>query len=247
MGMKNMTEADRKRIREEAAAKRKAKENKQFWILMGITLVVVLVVLMIPVIRKATTYPDRIRDLDDVQANWVVHDLNPRTNQNRITSNADNAPKVNDPRYYHLASMKTPEGYTQEENFTISSDENDRDLHYTATEPGGTLEAVYVCGVPNKDAEKHATDVTQTMYANGRTSEIVEANIAGIDLLYTALTFPQTETESYTSLCLYLDSPHDACVMMVLNTYILPTEELPTTEALLAEAEALLPLLTIEE
>ena len=76
---------------------------------------------------------------------------------------------------------------------------------------------------------------------------IVEAKIAGADVLYTLFTYPQSATESYASLCIYLDTPHDACLMMVLNSYVLPTEELPALEALLAEAEALLPLVTIEK
>lgn len=247
MGTKNMTEADRKRIREEAAAKRKARENKQFWILMGITAVVALVLILIPVIKRNMAYPDRIRDMDDVQASWVVRDLNPRTNLNKNTSNVDDAPNVNKPRYYHLATMKTPEGYTQEKDFSLGDSEKDRDLHFTAKEPGGTLEAVYLVGIPNKDAKKHATDATQRMSVNGRQSEIVEAKIAGADVLYTLFTYPQSATESYASLCIYLDTPHDACLMMVLNSYVLPTEELPALEALLAEAEALLPLVTIEK
>lgn len=247
MGTKNMTEADRKRIREEAAAKRKSKENKQFWILMGITLVVALILILIPVIKRNMAYPDRIRNLDDVQANWVIHDLNPRTNVNKNTSNVDNAPKVNEPRYYHLATMKTPEGYTQEENFTFSSNQDDRDLHFIAKEPGGTLESVFVVGIPNKDAKKHATDATQVLSVNGMPSTIVESNIAGVDLLYSLSIYPQSESTAYSCLNLYLDTPHDACVLVMLKGYDLPTEEQPPLEAFLAEAEALLPLLEIEE
>lgn len=211
------------------------------------TLLASLILFLTPGAPSEDPDPGYIHDMAEVESSWVVHDLNPRTNQNRYTTAADNAPEINEPRYYHLASMTTPEGYTQEENFTISSDENDRALHYTANEPGGTLEAVYVCGVPNKDPQKHAADVTQTMSAYGMTSEIVEAKIAGVDLLYTAFTYPQSATESYASLCIYLDTPHDACLIMVLNSYVLPTEELPALDALLTEAEALLPLVTIEK
>lgn len=247
MGTKNMNEADRQRIREEAAAKRKAKENKQFWILMGITLVVALVLFLIPVIKRSMAYPDRIRDMDDVETSWVVRDLNPRTNLNKNTSNVDNAPNVMEPRYYHLASMAPPEGYTQEENFTYSDNPDDRDLHFIANEPGGTLESVFAVGIPNKDAQKHATDATQVLSVNGIPSAIVEAKIAGRDVLYSLSTYPQSESTAFTCLNIYLDTPHDACVLLMLKGYDLPADQQPVLEAFLTEAEALLPLLEIAE
>lgn len=245
MAKKNLTPAERERIRQEAAQRRNAKENKQFWILVGITLIVALVMFLVPMFRNLSEYPGHIRNLNKVQASWVVHDLNPRTNFNKGTSNEDNAPNIRKPRYFHLASMNTPEGYVQEENFTFSSDDNDRDLHFTAKEPGGMLESVHVVGIPNKDAKKHATDVMQTLSANNMTSEIVEATINGIDLLYTVTCYPRSDAEAYTTLTLYLDTPQDACVIMMLSSYVLPTDQQPTTEALLAEAQTLLAGLTI--
>ena len=107
------------------------------------------------------------------------------------------------------------------------------------------LESVHVVGIPNKDAKKHATDVMQTLSANNMTSEIVEATINGIDLLYTVTCYPRSDAEAYTTLTLYLDTPQDACVIMMLSSYVLPTDQQPTTEALLAEAQTLLPGLTI--
>jgi len=247
MGTRHMNEGDRRRIREQAAAKRKAKENKQFWILMGVTLVVALVIFLIPVIKRGLAYPDRLRSLDDIEASWVVRDLNPRTNLNKNTSNVDNAPNVTEPRYYHLASMATPEGYTQEANFTYSSNRDDRDLHFIANEPGGTLESVFVVGIPNKDARKHATDATQVLSVNGMPSAIVEANIAGRDLLYSLSVYPQSESTAFTCLNIYLDTPHDASILVMLKGYDLPTDQQPPLAAFLTEAEALLPLLEIAE
>ena len=51
--------------------------------------------------------------------------------------------------------------------------------------------------------------------------------------------------DAYASLCLCIHTTEDACVLVVLNSYILPVDELPAVDVLLAEAESVMENLTV--
>lgn len=189
-----------------------------------------------------------VRGIED---SWVVTDLNPRTNQNSGSSNVNNAPRSKTPRYFHLASLSPLEGFTQELNFTFNADETNQDQHYTANEKNGPVESVYVFGIANKTAEKHAGDMVSVMNMASVSSEVMTQTISGFDTRYVYFVYDQEpdETgavkEAYASLCLCIDTTEDACVLAVLNSYVEAKEELPTMEALLTEAETVLKNLTV--
>lgn len=195
--------------------------------------------------------PNFFGHLRGVEDTWVVTDLNPRSNQNRNSSAVDGAPRSKTPRFFHLATFQPLEGFTQDVGFTLNSDTTNQDQHYTATEEGGAVESVYVFGIANKTAEKHMSDVLNTLSVSNVTGEVRKENIGGFDTLYSYFVYDQAAdengevTEAYGSLCLCIDTTEDACVLVILNTYILPTDEVPAEDALLAEAEKVLSNLTV--
>ncbi len=186
-----------------------------------------------------------------VEDSWVVTDLNPRTNQNSGSSNVDSAPRSKTPRYFHLATLAPLEGFTQDVGFTFNPDEINQDQHYTANEKTGPVESVYVFGIANKTAEKHAADMVGVMNMSDLSSDVILQQIGGYDTRYVYFVYDQEPdetgavTEAYASLCMCIDTTEDACLLVVLNSYILPKEEVPTADALAAEAEAVLKNLTV--
>lgn len=195
--------------------------------------------------------PNFFGHLRGVQDSWVVTDLNPRSNQNRTSSAVDGAPRSKTPRYFHLATMEPLDGFTQDVDFPAMTNETNQDLHYTANEEGGLVESVYVFGIANKTAEKHMSDVLSTLSVSNVSGEVVKETIGGFDTQYTYFVYDQEAdesgeaTEAYGSLCLCIDTTEDACVLVILNTYILPKDELPTVDALRTEAEKVLANLTV--
>ena len=189
-----------------------------------------------------------VRGIED---SWVVTDLNPRTNQNSGSSNVDGASRSKTPRYFHLATLEPLEGFTQEVGFTFNADETNQDQHYVADEEGGTVNSVYVFGIANKTAEKHASDMVSVMNMSDVNSDVMTASIAGFDTRYVYFVYNQDPdengevTEAYASLCMCIDTTEDACLLVVLNSYVVPVDEVPVMETLVAEAETVLKNLTV--
>ena len=186
-----------------------------------------------------------------VEDTWVVSDLNPRTNANSGSSNVDSSSYGKTPRYFHLASLEPLEGYTQDPGFTIQGDETNQDQHYINDDENAMVNSVYVFGVANKTAEKHAGDMVSTMSLSSVTSDVMTATLAGYDTHYVYFVFDQDPdesgvvTEAYASLCLCIDTTEDACVLVILNSYVTAKAEVPTAEMLLPEAETVLKNLTV--
>lgn len=80
---------------------------------------------------------------------------------------------------------------------------------------------------------------------------MVKATIGGFDTHYTYFVYDQEKdengvaAEAYGSLCLCIDTAQDACVMVILNSYVQPKADVPTADALLVEAEKVLANLTV--
>lgn len=186
-----------------------------------------------------------------VEDTWVVTDLNPRTNLNTGSSNVDGTSYGKSPRYFHLATLDPLEGFTQDPGYTINTDKTNQDQHYISTDKNSVLESAYVFGIANKTADKHAGDMVSVMSLSNVTSDIVKATIAGHDVTYVRFVYNQDPdadgvvTEAYASLCMCIDTTKDACVLVVLNSSIVPVEQVPTMDAMLAESEVILRNLTV--
>ena len=197
--------------------------------------------------------PNFFGTLRGVEDTWVVTDLNPHTNSHKYSALADSYAYSKTPRYFHVATLAPLEGYTQDPGFTISGDEMNQDQHYINNDENAVLNSAYVFGIANKTAGQHAADMVASMtgMAN-QSSEIMQATIAGHDATYVYFLYdhdqPETEavTEAYASLCMCIDTSKDACVLVMLNSYILPVDEVPTLDAMLAESEFVLKHLTVE-
>lgn len=189
-----------------------------------------------------------VRGIED---SWVVSDLNPRTNVNRGSSNVDDTSYGKTPCYFHLATLQPLAGYTQDPGFTMSDGEVNQDQHYINDDETAAVNSVYVFGIPNKTAEKHAGDMLSVMSLSELTSEITARTIAGFDTTYVYFVFEQDEAETgdvqeaYSSLCMCIDTTEDACVLVLLNSYVVPMDEAPSEDVLLAEAENVLKNLTV--
>lgn len=189
--------------------------------------------------------------LRGVEDSWVVTDLNPRSNQNRNSSAVDGAPRSKTPRYFHLATLESLDGFTQDTDFPAMTHETNQDLHYIADDEDGLLASVYVFGIANKTAEKHISDVLSTLSVSNVSGEVMQETIGGFDTHYTYFVYDQEAdasgevTEAYGSLCLCIDTTEDACVLVILNTPNLPKDELPTADDLLPEAEKVLANLSV--
>lgn len=264
---RNYEQAEKRRLR---AAKRKelqAKKNElaaqaKTWVSNNraktvlITAAAVVVVLAIWLACKWFVGPDgslpnffgNVRGVEDT---WVVTDLNPYTNANANSSNIDTAKKSNTPRYYHLATLAPIDGYTADPGFTFSQDGNNQDQHYTAVDENADVTSVYLFGIPNKTAEKHVGDMISVMSISNVVGETMTANVGGYDATYTYFVYDQpTEdgsepTEAYASLNLCINTPYDACLMLVLNTRDMLKTELLTADELMVEAEKVLANVTV--
>ncbi len=264
---KNYEKQERRRI---AAAKRKElkgrkdalivtakawlKENRQpviKWTAIAAAVILVVWLGCKFFVGPGGSLPNFFGHLRGVEDSWVVTDLNPRSNVNAGSSNMDNAPRSKTPRYFHLATLNPLPGFTQDVGFAISEGEHAQDQHYTANEPGGLVESVYVFGIPNKTAEKHAGDMVSTMSLSSVTSEVMTAQIAGFDTRYVYFVFDGDPnemgetTEAYASLCLCIDTQKDACVLVILNSYMGPKAEVPTVDALVEAVGPVLENLTV--
>ena len=264
---KNYQQQERKR---EQAAKRKAlqakkkaltekasawlKENKKQAAIITAVAVVVIALVWLGCkwfVGPGGSLPNFFGYVRGVEDSWVVTDLNPRTNQNSGSSNVDDAPRSKTPRYFHLATLAPLEGFTQEVGFTFNADEINQDQHYVAAEEGGAVNSVYVFGIANKTAEKHAGDMVSVMNMSDVNSEVMTADIAGFDTRYVYFVYNQDPNENgevtaaYASLCMCIDTTEDACLLVVLNSYVVPKDEVPAMETLVAEAENVLKNLTV--
>lgn len=186
-----------------------------------------------------------------IEESWVVTDLNPRTNVNSGSSNVDKTSYGKQPMYFRLASLEPLEGYTQDPDFTLSDDETNQDQHYICDDETSPITSVYAFGIPNKTAEKHMADIQSVMSVSNVSGDVATATIGGHEVQYVCFVYDQEAneegvvTDAYASLCLCIDTTQDACVLVIVNSAILPKEEIPPVEELLAFSEGVLEKLTV--
>ena len=230
------------------------KANRKQAILTACIALAVIVVLWLGMkwfVGPGGSLPNFFGHVRGIEDTWVVTDLNPRTNANSGSSNVDGASRSKTPRYFHLATLKPLEGYTQDPGFTFNDDEINQDQHYINNDENALVNSVYVFGIANKTAEKHVADMHSVMGLSDVTSEIMTATIAGYDVQYLYFIYNQEPdetgavTEAYSSLCMCVDTTEDACLLVTLNSYVVPVDQIPSVESMVAEAENVFRSLTV--
>ena len=247
MSKKTLTPADRERIRQEAAGRKQARENRTMYILCAITLVILLAVIVIPRIYDAVTLPVEISDLDDIQANWVVIDTNSKVSK----------------RYHHPASFDFPQGYGEVEQAfgttgekRVYSKYNDgvaRDFFLTALDETASVNNIYVDAAASLTAEAYIArclELRSSALNEGTSvtlvSEPFSATIAGKEAQCLYLRYSEAKGDYGVLICAF-DAPRNVCVYAQLTGAYTGPETVQTQEELLAQAQTLLAGLTIVE
>lgn len=238
-------EQARRKNEEDRAYREKAKARKAFWdkngkkILITAAAVIVALVLIKLVYSffygpggSLPTIGGKIRGAED---NWIIADL------------SDNSTE----KYFKLGEMEAPEGYTLDEEMSETS-ELSQMFYYRADDENADIASVYVSGVANYTAEAQLERLIDYGYF-AETSGVKTATVAGQDVSYAYFIFDVGEegdeegAVTYASLCFYIDSVKDSCVLMMLNSPEGPMTDVPTEDVMMAAAENFLPLLTVEK
>lgn len=233
MGNTPRSAADRKRIRQEAEERRKAKENKVFFALVIVTVIILVAIFLGNFLKDEFTLPARIFNLSAIQDNWLVIDVD-----NKLSK-----------RYHHPASFDIPEGYVPGE-FTKYRDGVARDFYVVASDPEAMVASVYVDAASELTAAEYiqrTVDMRESALNTGSTvtaGEPFTATVAGMEAHGLYLHY-STEQGDYGCLLLGFDAPRQVCVTALISGAYTTPENVQTQEQLLAEAEVLLAGLTI--
>lgn len=239
-------EQNRRRNQEEAAYRKKAKERKEFFDKHGKKITVATVAAIVAIvliwlgckwfISPGGSIPNFFGYLRGVEDNWIVSNL---------------AENDNDSYYFKLAEFDAPEGYTLDPEASFSTDALARTQYYVADDENAAAASLYIAGVANKTAAAQV----ETLVGYGYTaSPSGTVTIGGKEAQYAYSVFDTSEEGTadadktgYASLCVYVDSVKDSCVLVLLNTATTAMADVPTEESLLAVAETIVPNLTIAE
>lgn len=243
MGKKIQSPAERARIQQAAAERRREKEMKQFKILttaLAAIIAIAAIVALIVHLHGLSGLPAEIKDVSTIQDNWIVIDTN-----NKVSK-----------RYHHPASFDIPAGYTKSD-FSLFNDEYERDFYVEADSEDAVVSSVYVCAAPELTAAEYIQrllDYSGTALNEGTTVETGEpfsAAIAGKDAqclyLHYTVTAEDGSTQAYGCLYTAFNAPKNVCVYASISGAYTTPENVQTAETLLAEAETLLAGLTIVE
>ena len=231
---------------EQAAYRKKQAATKALWDKHGkkiITAIVAAVVLIIAIwlgckffVGPNGSLPNFFGELRGVQDNWIV----------------TNTGSSSRPTYYHFGSFDTPEGFTWDPDYRISTNDLSKTLYFEANAEDSIVDHIYVSGVRNQSAQEQM-DALMAYAFHKENSEPVTANVGGHDTVYAYFVYNNMDengeetSEYYASITAYVNTVQDSCVLVLLNTPVMAKEELPTQEALVAELEKVLPLLTLPE
>jgi len=231
---------------EKAEYRKKQAANKALWDKHGKTIIIAGVAALVLIIAvwlgckwfvgPNGSIPNFFGTLRGVEDNWVV--TNTGTTRN--------------PTYYHLASFDTPEGYTWDPDYRITtSNELNKSLYFEANAEDSVVDHIYVSGVKNKSA-KEQMEALMGYTFHKESSEAVTANIGGHDVTYAYFVYDNSTEESdpenppsYSSITCYVDTVQNSSVLLLVNSPTVPQSEVPSQEALMAEVEKLLPLLKL--
>lgn len=233
MGKHTQSTADRTRIRQEAEQRRQNKENKVFYTLVIITVIIVAAFFLIRFISQELSLPARIVNTSSIQDNWVVIDVD-----NKLSK-----------RYHHPASFDIPAGYEQGD-FTKYNDGVARDFYLVATDPEAMVNLIYVDAAAELTAEdfiQRTVEMRENALNTGSTvvaGEPFTATIAGEEAQCLYLVY-STEQGDYGCLVCSFDAPRNVCVTAILSGSYVTDGNVQTQEQLLEQAQVLLSGLTI--
>lgn len=236
-----------------ADAKAKAKQKEFFQkygkqVIIGVVAAIVVIVAIWLgckwFVGPGGSIPNWFGTLRNVEENWIV------TNTGTTRS----------PKYFKLGEYDAPEGYTLDPDYAGSSDPLNQFQYYTPNDEASPIESLYVSGVKNTSAADMITNVLGLYGENGGAKQ---STIGGHDVHYAYITMDTTvdqmdeegnvietaeEDKTGTSmLVMYTDTVQNSSVLVMLSTKEAPLAEVVAEDVLLAEAEKVLPLLTVEK
>lgn len=169
---------------------------------------------------------------------------------NLVDANENALIRELDGRYYELATFDAPEGYAPaESNMGILTDEKETYFYLETEDETKAVQTVYTIGVKDRTAADMLTMVAGSFNYEVQT-ENKNVTIGGHDVHYfysQGLVSEETPDIFTASLTCYVDTIKDSCVLVSLGSKEAALEELPTEEAMLAEAEAIFAALQISK
>ena len=145
-------------------------------------------------------------------------------------------------RYYEFATVSTPEGYAAVEGeLGILSDENENSFSFEAEDENKAVQTVYTVGVKNRTAEEMLNMVSGSFNYEVQT-ENKTATIGGHEVHYfygQGLESEESPDVFISTMTCYVDSVEGSCVLVSLASKEGALEELPSEEAMLADAEGI--------
>ena len=242
-----------KRNLEQAEIRRKQKKQKEFLDKHGKTIAIAsaaAVVVIVAVwllcsllIGPGGSIPNFFGTLQGVEDNWLI----------------TNTGSTSKPKYFKMGEFDAPEGYTLDPNYQATTDAKNQTFYFNADDENSAVKSVYVSGVANKTAaEMLETVVGYGYYASAE--EAQTATIGGHDVHYAYFVYGDSNTatdtdlngefeylDGYPSLCMYTDTVQDSCVLVLINGHNTAIDQVAPAADLLAEAEKILPMLTVEK
>lgn len=147
-----------------------------------------------------------------------------------------------DGRYYELGSIETPAGYNPAEyGMDMTNDENETYFYYEAAEEGKAVQTVYTIGVKGRSAAEMLDMVSGSFNYEVQT-ENKQAQIGGNDVHYfysQGLASEENPDVFIATMTCYIDTIQDSCLLVSLASVEGALEELPSEEAMLADAEGI--------
>lgn len=244
---------NRKRNLEQAEIRRKQARNKAIWEAHGKQIIIVAVAVVAAIILiwlgckwfmgPGGSLPNFFGNLRTVESDWLV----------------TNTGSTSKPKYFKMGEVTAPEGYTLDPEFTATTDSKNQTFYFAADDENAAVKSVYVSGVANKTAAEMMETVLGYGYYESA-SEGMEATIGGHDVHYAYFVYGDSTTatdtdldgeaeavDGYPSLCMYIDSVEDSCVLVLLNGQTTALENVASIDELMPVAEAVLPLITVEK
>ena len=152
------------------------------------------------------------------------------------------------PRYYTLGYFAPLEGYTLNPNYNAGTTGLETSYYYKADDAEKDVQAVYSVGVKNRGAEEMADSLIKT-YNVGAISEKFSGVIGGHPTYYVHITNDvdtNDEGLAMESVCFYMDTVQNSCVLVnLMSKKAESLDQLPGMDVLMAEAEKVLPALTL--
>lgn len=204
--------------------------KKQILTIAGIAVAVIVVLALIIdyVYVPANSVRDFMGNLIGVKENALIREM--------------------DGRYYEFGTMDTPEGYTPADyGASMTNDDKETYFYYEAAEEGKAVDNAFVIGVKDQTAANMIGMISATFNYEEQT-ENKNATIGGQDVHYfysKGMVSEETPDVFVANITAYVDTVKDSCVLVSMSSVEGALDELPSEEAMLADAEGIFASLTI--